>query len=277
MDKKEFNKRLKHMYSHTKRSDHDSPFNTLRDNLMADIIGKSGGGWDESIAREAIRFMEHIMKVQPESTQNAIRISSDDAEAVLQNFLQKRKYAYTHIPESTAQTPDGYTEGFGHRYLSELKSPILMFDHDATPFGYKHATVHNKILDAIHAAKRQLKKLDPEHSLPHILIYTSAHPQLNYTNFIDAIRGYIALRNGDIMTDLRGTDIFKATEPILDDIDLYIWFQITGNKQFNQVSYFNNQHSPHAGSIDKLVDQLKYVPLSSMDNHASYQFVTGKE
>lgn len=277
MNRKQFYKQLKQIYYQTKRGIYDSSFEDISRSFIRDIEGKSNGGWDESIAEETMRSAEHIFRIQPEATQQAKTVTPSDAESALKEFLVERNYNYTHIPESDKQTPDGHIEGHGHKYICEIKSPLLMFDHKAAPFGYKHTTTHRKILDAIHTAKKQLEKLDPEYSLPHILIYTSAHSQLNHTNFIDTIRGYTALRNGDIMTDLRGTDIFKTTEPILDDIDLYIWFQVNSSKQFNQVSYFNNQHSPHAGSIDKFVDQLKSISLSSIDNHASCQFVTGKE
>lgn len=151
-----------------------------------------------------------------------------------------------------------------------------MFDHDAAPFGYKFSTTHSKILDAIHNAKKQLKKLDPEHALPHILVYTSAHPQLNYSSFVNAIRGYIALQDGTITTDLRDTAIYKNTKGIVQDIDLYIWFQVGGSKEFFQATYFGNQESVHAEAIDDLLGRLKSVPLSSMDNHATIQAILGR-
>jgi len=276
MGKKQFHQKLKDMYSHTERGKYDSSFEDFSDALISYVIGKSGGGWDESIAAQTLGFAEHIFGAQPEATQNAMLVKPKDAEAELKRFLADREYAYSHIPESNEQTPDGYIDGFGAKYLCEVKSPVLMFDHGAAPFGYKFSTTHSKILDAIHNAKKQLKKLDPEHALPHILVYTSAHPLLNYSSFVNAIRGYIALQDGTITTDLRSTAIYKNTEGIVQDIDLYIWFQVGGGKKFSQASYFGNQESVHADAIDDLLGRLKSIPLSSMDNHGTIQAILGR-
>lgn len=270
MDKKQFITQFKDIYHHTKRGEHDSSYDELRDMLLNDIISKSKGGWDESIALETMRFVEHVFKVQPEATKQALRITSADAEVTFEHFLVDRGYEYTHIAESTDQSPDGYIEGFGARYICEVKSPNLMFDHKETPFGYKFSTTHNKILDAIHKAKVQLERLDPDHSMPHILVYTSAHPQLDYNNFIDAIRGYIANQDGTITTDLRGTGIFKSTRPIIKSIDLYMWVRI-GSKGALRVSYFGNLGSVHKASIDRLIEKLNMLPVSSMDVHGNLQ------
>ncbi len=273
MNKSQFYKRLKHIYSHTKRSPGDSSLEDISNALINDTIGKSNGGWDESIADENMRFAEHVFQLQPEATHIAAQVKSRDAEAELERFLKNQRYTYTHIPESSDQTPDGYIEGFGCKYLCEVKSPVLQFDHKAAPFGYKFSTTHSKILDAIHKAKKQLEKLDPEHTLPHILIYTSAHSQLNWSNFLNSIRGYVAMQDGTITTDLRNTSVFKNTDGIIEDIDLYIWCQVDTGKKFHQVSYFINQNSAHVESIDDLVDHLRSSPVSFMDNIATIQAI----
>jgi hypothetical protein len=277
MDKKQFHQKLKHIYSHTKRGKYDSSFQDISDALISDVTSKSDGGWDESIAAQTIGFAEHIFGAQPELTQNAMLVKPQDAEAELEQFLADRDYSYSHIPESSEQTPDGYIEGFDGKYICEVKSPILMFDHDSAPFGYKFSTTHNKILDAIHNAKKQLEKLDPEHSLAHILIYTSAHPQLNYSSLINAVRGYIALQDGTVTTDLRDTAIFKNTVSIIQDIDLYLWFQVGSGGKFFQASYFSNDESTHTKAIDDLISMLKTNPISSMDNHGTIQAIVGKQ
>jgi hypothetical protein len=277
MDKKQFHQKLKHLYNHTKCGKYDSSFEDFRDALMSDVIGKSDGGWDESIATQTIGFAEHIFRAQPEATQNAMLIKPKDAEEELERFLADRDYSYSHIPESSEQTPDGFIEGFGAKYLCEIKSPILLFDHDAAPFGYKFSTIHSKILDAIHKAKKQLEKLDQEHSLPHILVYTSAHLQLNSSSFVNAIRGYFAMQDGIITTDLRDTTIFKNTEGIIQDVDLYIWFQVGSGVKFFQASYFSNSASTHAETIDDLVARLNSIPVSAMDNDRTIQAIVGRQ
>ncbi len=270
MDKKQFIARLRHVYHNTKRQPGDSSLNDLRDAFLQEVIAKSNGGWDDTVALQVMGFVEHLFNVQPEATRTAQRITSDDAEATLERFLLDRDYSYEHIPESKDQSPDGYIGGYGHKYLCELKSPVLMFDHNAAPFGYKFSTTHRKILDAIHQAKSQLDTLDPSHSLPHILVYTSAHPQFDYHNFISAVRGYEAAQDGTITTDLRSTNIFKNTQPIIEDIDLYIWLRIT-SKGVLRVSYFCNSASLYKDEIDQLIEQLKSKPVSSMDVHVNLQ------
>jgi hypothetical protein len=277
MDKKQFHQELKHIYSHTKRGKFDSSFKDISDAFIFNVIGKSSGGWDESVATQSIRFAEHILGAQPKATQNAILVKPADAEAELGRFLADRDCSYSHIPESSVQTPDGYITGFGSKYLCEVKSPILMFDHKAAPFGYKFSTTHNKILVAIHSAKKQLRKLDPKHLLPHILVYTSPHPQLDYSNLVHAMSGYIAMQDGTITTDLRDTEIFKNTKNIIQDIDLYAWFQIGGGGKFIRVNYFSNHKSIHAKTIEDLVAGLKSIPVSSMDGYNTIQEILGKK
>lgn len=270
MDKKQFIARLRHVYHNTKRQPGDSSLNDLRDAFLQEVIAKSNGGWDDTVALQVMGFVEHLFNVQPEATRTAQRITSDDAEATLERFLLDRDYSYEHIPESKDQSPDGYIEGYGHKYLCELKSPVLMFDHNAAPFGYKFSTTHRKILAAIHQAKSQFDALDSGHSLPRILVYTSAHPQLDYHNFISAVRGYEAAQDGTITTDLRNTNVFKNTQPIVEDIDLYIWLRIT-SKSALRVSYFCNTASLHKDKTDRLIEQLKSKAVSNMDVHANLQ------
>lgn len=256
MNKKQFITRLNHIYHNTKRQPGDSSPIDLRDAFLQEVIAKSNGGWDESVAIQTMQFVECIFNVQPEAVQAARRITSDDAEMMLKDFLTDRGYSYEHMPESKDQSPDGYIDGFGRKYACEIKSPFLMFDHSQAPFGYKHSTTHNKILDAIHKAKKQLETPDPDHALPHILIYTSAHMQLSSTNFRDAIRGYIAMQDGTIMTDLRDRDIYQNTKGIFEAIDLYIWLQLGGGG-FHQATYFYNENSKHKSAIQELVNKLR--------------------
>jgi len=270
VDKKQFISRFKKIYNSTKRGPHDSPYKSLLNMFLGKVIAKSNAEWDENVAQQVMSYVEHVFNYQPEETQSAKRFTSDNAETKLAEFLQERGYSYTHIPESHERSPDGYIEGSDSKYICELKSPILMFDHNEAPFGYKHSTTHRKILDAIHEGKKQLEKLDPDHSLPHILIYTSAHPQLNYTNFRDAIRGYLAMQDGAIMTDLRDREIYLNTRDIIEDIDLYIWMQMGANA-FHQVAYFCNSNSKHKNLIHKLVRKLESESVKNGSTAVSLQ------
>lgn len=86
MDKKQFHQKLKQVYSHTKRGKHDSPYEAFRDMFVTQVVAKSGGGWDESIAAQTLAMAEHILGAQPEATQNAMLVKSKDAETELKRF-----------------------------------------------------------------------------------------------------------------------------------------------------------------------------------------------
>lgn len=107
MNKKQFIQQFRDIYYHTKRDKHDTPFEQFSDALMNDVIGKSNGGWDETIALEQMGFIEYLFNYQPETVRLAQQVKSDDVEYELINFLNARGYEYEHIPESKNKTPDG--------------------------------------------------------------------------------------------------------------------------------------------------------------------------
>lgn len=153
----------------------------------------------------------------------------------------------------------------------------MHFDYSAAPFGYKFSTINKKILQAVHDSRKQFKNVDSKHEMVHILVYTSAHFQLNYNNFIEAIKGYGADFNGKKIYDLRSTKVFKNTKEMIKDIDLYMWLQISHDKKFYQASYFPNKKSSHIESVYDLLANLrkKSVSTMNMDNFESIQEIIG--
>ncbi len=267
MNEDQFHKRIKQILASTKRGKHDSPPVKIHEAFHNDVLGRSSGTWDEGIAAQEIQIIEQIFRVQPEAVTEASEVKEADVIGALIQFLKEREHSYTPIKVGTTKTPEGYIDGLGKRYLCEVKSPELKFDHSAAPFGYKFATSHRKILDFIHTAIKQFKSQDSGHKLPHILIYTSAHPQLHWKSFLDSIQGGVVNQKGHRSPDFSNTQVYKSTLPLIMDVDLYVWFQVgTSSKNFNQVSYFINETSKHRHECIDLVSSLSRTRLSSMDN-----------
>lgn len=267
MNEDQFRKRIKQIFAGIRRAEYDSTPTELHDAFHNNVLARSGGTWDEAIAAQEVQQIEQMFGVQPEAVTEAASVKETDVIAALVQFLKERGYTYTPIKVSSAKTPDGYIDGLGKKYLCEVKSPELKYDHAAAPFGYKFATSHRKILDFIHKAIKQFESQDTKHELPHILIYTSAHPLLHWKSFLDAIQGGVIDQKGNWSPDLSSTPIYKSTLPLIMDIDLYVWFQIgTTNKSFNQASFFINQTSKYKDECIELIGTLSTTKVSSMDN-----------
>lgn len=273
MNESQFHKRIKQILSSIKRSEHDSSPAEIHEAFHRDVLGKSGGVWNDAVAAQEMQQIEWAFNVQPEPVVKAALVKEPDVIANLINFLRERDYTYIPIKEGTNKTPEGYIEGHNKTYLCEVKSPELKFDHSAAPYGYKYATAHRKILSFIHTAIEQFNSQDPGHTSPHILIYTSAHPQLNWKSFTDAVQGGVVNQNGERSLDFSKTPVYLSTSPLLSKIDLYIWFQVSEDgSKFYQASYFSNEKSIYAEECNELVARLTKKNISTMDNVLSFDF-----
>lgn len=268
MNKKEFIKKLKHYLSQVKHHPHDTPSDEVVNIFLNNVIQKSGGGWDENIAVQEMRQAEWMLGVPSELERKASLIKEDDIHSILGSFFSARGCEYSQIPTSSSKTPDSFIASGNEKYICEVKSPKLRFDHEASPFGYKHKTVQRQILNPIHNAKKQFDDQDKDHEFPHILIFTSAHFQLCWKNFMDAINGGLANSNdGNLLVDLRKTEVYLSTKDLVRTIDGFIWFQVNDKKQFYQASYFLNKQSEHNSSTKKLFHHLYNQRISEMDNY----------
>lgn len=274
MNESQFHKRFKEILATTKREKHDTSLADIHQSFHNNVLGKSGGEtWNEDIAAKEVQQIEWAFNIQPREVIIAASVKEVDVIGVLVKFLEGRGYKYTHIEEGAKKTPEGYIDGFGMRYLCEVKSPELKFDHCAAPFGYKFATAHRKILNFVHTAIKQFKSHDTDHELPHILIYTSAHPQLHWKSFLDAIQGGVVDQQDKRSPDFSKTPVYTSTLPLLSNIDLYIWFQASGSgDKFYQASYFINDLSPFRNECADLAINLYKQKISSMDNAIQVTF-----
>ncbi len=262
MDESQFHKRIKHILASTKRGKYDSAPDKIHEAFHNDVLGKSGGTWDNEVAANEMKQIEWAFDVQPEVVQRAVSIQEPDVLKALSDFLVERGYEYTRIHEGKEKTPDGYIDGHSKRYIGEVKSPELKYDNKAGV--YKFTSSHRQILNPIHTAVKQFDAVDPKHNQPHILIYTSAHPQLHWKVFTDAIQGGVIDQKGKRSPDLSGTHIYQATKSLIRKIDGYIWLQIGSNKKFHQASYFVNNSSRDKTLVSELFNNLHQKRLSSL-------------
>lgn len=223
--------------------------------------GRAKKDWNEEVASQVIREFEWATNTQPKS----VRFSEDEIKSTISQYLLDRGYSFSGIQEGTRKTPDNYIEGNNQKYLCEVKSPILNLDLETGL--YKFKTTHRKILNFIHTATKQFQAIDAEHGLPRVLVFTSAHVQLNWKSFTDAIRVGVVNQNGKYSPDFSKTAVYLSTLPLMSDTDLYVWFQVSSaGDRFYQVSYFVNTESSHKEKCIALVGDLSRIKLSNMDN-----------
>jgi hypothetical protein len=130
--------------------------------------------------------------------------------------------------------------GQGGLFYCEVKSPKLILDPITNLF--KHVTTMSKLRDDLHYANKQFKSVNPSHIIPNVLIWTSDYMQLNWSNFVDCLRGRM-VRNGKIIKDLSNADFIVRTNKDIGEIDIYIWLQIGGSGKVIQKRYFYNKDS----------------------------------
>jgi len=227
--------------------------------MTKEVQSRSKKDWDEEIAVQVIREFEQLTGMLPKSKE----LPEDDIKAIFEKFLADRDYIFTAIPEDTRKTPDNYIEGKKRKYICEIKSPESKLDLETQVYKYK--TSHRKILDFIHTAVKQFKSLDSQHQLPRVLVFTSITMQLNWKSFTDAIHGGVVDQMGNRSPDFSKTPVYTSTLPLLADVDLYVWFQVSeAGDKFYQVSYFINDKSQHVQECVELVKNLSLIQVSNM-------------
>ncbi|RYF28871.1 MAG: hypothetical protein EOO17_03840 [Chloroflexi bacterium] len=260
MDEAQFHKRLKEILA-LNRGPHNSPDVKFHEMMSRQVKGLSGKDWDDATAASVIQQFEWATGTQPKSN----KISETEVKAILNTFLQAQKYTFTPIAENNNKTPDGYIKGNAQEYICEIKSPELILDIETQLYKYK--TTHRKILNFIHTASKQFVEFDAEHELPRVLIFTSIHAQLNWKSFVDAIYGGVIDTEGKTAPDFSTTQVYKSTLPILPNIDLYVWYQVSSNKdKLYQASYFINGESVFVDECKELVENISKEKISYLDN-----------
>jgi len=156
-----------------------------------------------------------------------------------QNYLKQKGFEPQRISSEGKPDFEVFYRGGGF-FFCEVKSPQLIYDEKSQC--YKHSTTFSKIYDLLHKAGKQFLKVNSKHIVPNVLIWTSYHFQLNYSNFIECFKGYIEL-NGRPIRDFRNSAFNRK---VLNDwkvIDMHIWLQCNENNEYYEEKIFFSNRS----------------------------------
>lgn len=181
-----------------------------------------------------------------------------------EHFLYARSHLATRIPETSTRTPDLAVAGDGITYFNEFKAPDLRLDDQLAL--YKSTTTNSKLLQFIYTAIKQLQAYDPDHRSPWIVTFASTNFQLHWHSLFEAMQGGSVL--GDkVVADWTKTAAFRRWVGNRHKVDLYVWLQIGPQAQPYQASYFTNARSAHRLHVDRLLSDLRALPLSDADTN----------
>lgn len=122
----------------------------------------------------------------------------------------------------------------------EVKSPLLLLNDKTQLFQW--TTSVSKLRGFIHNAVKQFIDADSDHKDPWLLVFTSDHMQLNWTNMIHAITGIVTHVN-TVTRDLRQERYVKETEEDVKKVDSFIWFQMSSDGVIHQFRFLINANS----------------------------------
>ena len=162
----------------------------------------------------------------------------------------------TELPNGQ-KAPDFFAHKKNYQFLCEVKSPALILDK--TTGLYKWDTTFNKIRSHIHKAAKQFKSYDPQGKYPRVLVFTSNHPQLNWTSMVHNILGAVKFKDQGIR-DYNDKNYVKDTKADLEYIGIFIWMQINyvDRKKIVELSFY--VHVRIARDTHDLLKELKPYP-----------------
>lgn len=188
-------------------------------------------------------------------------LSESEARKIVKDYLISRGCAVDEIDTKTIsegkKSPDLVIKE-GNKILAycEIKTPA----HNLNPQAgmYLWDTIFYKLRRFLHTAKKQFSDYDPDHEKPWIIIFTSNHPQLNWTNFAHNVIGAVAY-NGQVIKDYRGKKFVADSNKDLLSIDMIIWFQVNylDRNDVYQVKFFINKDRAYLELMKGLSEKLK--------------------
>jgi hypothetical protein len=165
----------------------------------------------------------------------------DDAKHILivQRYFRESGIETTVIAPSMfpgkKKLPDLSGEfGKGGFFFAEVKSPKLVED---PAMGYAHHTMISKLLSMFRQACKQLGSANPTHLAPNLIVWVSTHFQLNWSNFVDAFRGYVGV-NQSIIRDFRKSDFHARAKKDWPMVDIHIWLQVNKQEEVCEIKLF---------------------------------------
>lgn len=183
---------------------------------------------------------------------------------LVENYLTNHHFGSKRIDAKKLgigkKAPDFEVDNDGKlNFYCEVKTPELK-PNDQTQMFHWTTTV-SKLRDLIHKAVKQFKDQDPNHLKPWVLIFTSDHFQLNWSNFVHCLQGAVAY-NSQIIKDLSNQRFVVNTEDDIKAIDLFVWCQINAQaKKIYQMVHFVNGHAGLLDEAKAISDKL--IPYAS--------------
>lgn len=188
-------------------------------------------------------------------------LRESEAKSIVKDYLIERGYQVEEIdpkevPEGI-KSPDFEVKWDKQTaFLCEIKTP----SHNLDPIFkmYKWDTVFYKLRRFIRTASKQFSDFDPEHNTPWVIVFTSNHPQLNWTSFTHNVIGAVAF-NGQVIRDYRDKQFVGQSNNDLLKIDMIIWFQVNylNRKEVYQVKFFINKDNRFVEKMGVVSNTLK--------------------
>lgn len=278
MTQEEFETKLHEMFM---PKDGDSNYDTrkaeatkLIDAAIWDTTQYCGGTWNNETAAERFKQWEWVRSTMDKPKKpEVISLPESTLHRIYKEYLHERGYSANKIPEIKGKkTPDFLIKRESVELLNEFKAPELVFNQELNL--YKFQTTHSKILTFISKAVKQLRADDSTHDKPWVVTFASTHFQLNWSDFLNTLRGGVAY-DSKLSPDFTNTDMFKRVIKKAQEIDLYIWLQVNPtDKYIYQVSFIINKDSKYLNGIKKFVADMKTKDISSMDNLLTLDWTT---
>lgn len=173
---------------------------------------------------------------------------------VIERYLKNKDFQPHRLKANSDSKPDFEVEyKNGGIFYCEVKSPDLKLDINEKY--YRHQTTLSKLYKFLHKAVKQFKKVNLKHIVPNILIWTSSNFQLNWSNFIDAYRGYLSIDNKTILRDFRGFGSFKNTKKDWKFVDYHIWLQLNNEYKVFEEKHFKSEPNIMSQSLINLLQR----------------------
>lgn len=169
-----------------------------------------------------------------------------EARLIVKNYFEKHGFSCKEIDTknlpSGKKSPDFIVSRDNKlAFYCEVKTP----EHKLNPATnmYHWDTTFYKLRRFLHTARKQFEDYDSKHKYPWVVVFTSNHPQLNWTNFTHNVIGAVAY-NGTVIKDFRDKSFLQDSNKDLLSIEMIIWFQVSyTNKLIYQMRHFVNKQS----------------------------------
>lgn len=195
-------------------------------------------------------------------------LSEKEAREIVKNYLLSHGFVVDEIkPDDLPigkKSPDFIIkEGGDITGYCEIKTPAFILNPITNL--YQWDTTFYKLRRFLHTAKKQFDDYDPQHEKPWVIVFTSNHPQLNWTSFTHNVIGAVAF-NGKVIRDFRDKKFLPESNKDLLSIDMIVWFQINylDRRKVYQVKFFINKDRPLIDKVEKLSNRLKPEPESKI-------------